>query len=43
MVSEPSPPGAFMMSESRNLRRDLDRVFTQTDKIDRIFNDILSW
>jgi len=43
MVSEPSTPGAFMMSESRNLRRDLDRVFTQTDKIDRIFNDILSW
>ena len=43
MVSEPSTPGAFMMSESKNLRRDLDRVFTQTDKIDRIFNDILNW
>jgi len=43
MVSEPSTPGAFMMSESKNLRRDLDRVFTQTDRIDRIFNDILSW
>jgi hypothetical protein len=43
MVSEPSTPGAFMLSESRVDRRDLDKVFTQTDRIDRIFNDILSW
>tara|TARA_R110000824_G_scaffold335426_1_gene521993 strand:+ start:585 stop:1187 length:603 start_codon:yes stop_codon:yes gene_type:complete len=43
MVSEPSTPGAFMMAESKNLKRDLDKIFTQTDKIDRIFNDILSW
>jgi len=43
MVSEPSTPGAFMMNESMINRKDLDKVFTQTDKIDRIFNDILSW
>jgi len=43
MVSEPSTPGAFMMNEARVDRRDLDKVFTQTDRIDRIFNDILSW
>ena len=43
MVSEPSTPGAFMMNESMINRKDLDKVFTHTDKIDRIFNDILSW
>ena len=42
MVSEPSTPGAFMLSEGIN-RSDLDRVFNLTDKIDRIFNDILEW
>tara|TARA_Y100000593_G_C4300626_1_gene333171 strand:+ start:1434 stop:2042 length:609 start_codon:yes stop_codon:yes gene_type:complete len=43
MVSEPSTPGAFMLREGKNLRRDLDKHFTSTDKIDRIFNDILKW
>ncbi len=44
MVSEPSTPGAFMLNESLQVdKRDLDRVFTKTDKIDRIFNEILSW
>ena len=43
MVSEPSTPGAFMLNESRVNREDLDKVFTSTDRIDRIFNDILSW
>jgi hypothetical protein len=43
-VSEPSTPGAFMMSEGINIdRRDLDRYFTKSDRIDRIFNDILDW
>jgi len=44
MVSEPSTPGAFMMNEGREVRRgDLDKVFTKSDKVDRIFNEILSW
>jgi lipocalin len=43
-VSEPSTPGAFMMAEGVNIdRRDLDRYFTRSDRIDRIFNDILDW
>jgi hypothetical protein len=44
MVSEPSTPGAFMMKEGRNIRpTDLDKTFTRSDKINRIFNDITSW
>lgn len=44
MVSEPSTPGAFMLREGREISEsDLDGYFTDTDKIDRIFNDILSW
>tara|TARA_Y100000310_G_C20561442_1_gene753265 strand:- start:126 stop:731 length:606 start_codon:yes stop_codon:yes gene_type:complete len=44
MVSEPSTPGAFMLREGRSISKDdLDRHFTSTDRIDRIFNDILSW
>ena len=44
MVSEPSTPGAFMMSEGKKVnRRDLDKFFNKSDKIDRVFNDILSW
>ena len=44
MVSEPSTPGAFMLTESKEILRDqLDKHFTNTDKIDRIFNDILKW
>ena len=43
-VSEPSTPGAFMMREGREINEnDLDRHFTQSDRIDRIFNDILGW
>jgi hypothetical protein len=43
-VSEPSTPGAFMMKEGRTLSRaELDMVFNRTDRIDRIFNDILDW
>ena len=43
-VSEPSTPGAFMMAEGKEISpRDLDRVFNKSDKIDRIFNDILDW
>tara|TARA_A100000164_G_C21775949_1_gene708603 strand:+ start:383 stop:997 length:615 start_codon:yes stop_codon:yes gene_type:complete len=43
-VSEPSTPGAFMMSEGVEVnKKDLNRHFTKTDRIDRIFNDILDW
>ena len=44
MVSEPSTPGAFMLSEGKSVSTaDLDKHFNSTDKIDRIFNDILMW
>ena len=44
MVSEPSTPGAFMMNEGKNVsQRELDKFFNKSDKIDRVFNDILSW
>jgi len=43
-VSEPSTPGAFMMREGKDFTRaDLNRHFTKTDRIDRVFNDILEW
>lgn len=38
MVSDPSTPGAFMMTEAR----DISNVFTRGDKINRALNDILS-
>ena len=44
MVSEPSTPGAFMLKEGIEVSRaDLNKYFDSTDKIDRIFNDIISW
>ena len=44
MVSEPSTPGAFMLREGKNItQRDLDKTFNKSDKINRIFNEILSW
>ena len=43
-VSEPSTPGAFMMREGRQVgRSELSRTFNKSDRIDRIFNDILTW
>tara|TARA_B100000676_G_C18056305_1_gene834651 strand:- start:1554 stop:2162 length:609 start_codon:yes stop_codon:yes gene_type:complete len=43
-VSEPSTPGAFMMREGREIsENDLNKHFTRSDRIDRIFNDILGW
>lgn len=43
-VTEPSTPGAFMMKEGKEINEsDLSRVFTKSDRIDRIFNDILDW
>jgi hypothetical protein len=44
MVSEPSTPGAYMLSEGKTVnQKDLDRHFNKSDRIDRIFNDILRW
>ena len=43
MVSEPSTPGAFMLKEHRVHRKELDKFFNQSDKIDRMFNEILRW
>ena len=38
-VSEPSTPGAYMMSE--NTEKSLNEVFTKADRINRALNDIL--
>ena len=44
MVSEPSTPGAYMLSEGKFIdRSELDKFFTKSDKVDRICNDILRW
>lgn len=44
MVSEPSTPGAFMMSEGKKIStRELNKSFNKSDRINRIFNDILRW
>ena len=41
-VSEPSTPGAFMMTEGRDLSEDeIKNIFTKTDRIDRVLNDLL--
>mgnify|MGYP003981249979 FL=1 len=43
-VSEPSTPGAFMMKEGIEVRRnDLDKVFNKSDRIHRTFNDVIGW
>jgi hypothetical protein len=43
-VSEPSTPGAFMMREGRQVSSsELACTFNRSDRIDRIFNDILTW
>lgn len=42
-VSEPSTPGAFMMAEGRQIdQEELQKVFTKSDRIDRILNDIFA-
>jgi len=43
-VSEPSTPGAFMMKEGKEVSPQfINKVFNKSDRIDRIFNDILEW
>ena len=42
LVSEPSTPGAYMMREAREIDpRILNKIFSKSDRIDRIANDIL--
>jgi hypothetical protein len=43
IVSEPSTPGAFINESRKFNHADLKQTFNKTDRIDRIFNDILSW
>ena len=44
MVSEPSTPGAFVLREGKQVKRsDLNKTFNKSDRIDRIFNEILLW
>ena len=44
MVSEPSTPGAFVVKEGKDIsEKDLNKVFNKTDRLNRIFNDILTW
>ena len=43
-VSEPSTPGAFMMKEAKEFsNKQLNEIFNKSDRIDRIFNDIMEW
>lgn len=43
-VSEPSTPGAFMMREGRVVKQsELNSVFNKSDRIHRIFNEIIEW
>lgn len=43
-VAEPSTPGAFMMAEGKKISdEDLKKTFTRGDRINRVFNEVLSW
>ena len=44
MVSEPSTPGAYMLREGKRVSlKEANQNFNKSDRIDRIFNDILNW
>ena len=44
MVSEPSTPGAFVLKEGKKVNIDeANQYFNKSDRIDRIFNKILTW
>jgi hypothetical protein len=43
IVSEPSTPGAFINESRKITESDLKKTFNKTDRIDRIFNDIMTW
>jgi hypothetical protein len=40
-VQEPSTPGAFMMSEGKKRTLDPSKIWTKTDRLNRILNDII--
>jgi len=43
-VSEPSTPGAFMMREAKEFNTSkLNEIFNKSDRINRIFNEIMEW
>jgi len=43
-VSEPSTPDAFMMREGREISpKELRQVFTKSDRLYRIYNEIIGW
>ena len=43
-VSEPSTPGAFMMREGKDFSRaELNKHFTKSDRLFRLFNDSKEW
>lgn len=42
-VSEPSTPGAFMTEGKEITMRDLKKHFKKSDRVDRIFNEIMEW
>lgn len=42
-VSEPSTPNAFMMREGKDLRRGSSKHLNKSDRVDRLFNEILDW
>ena len=44
MVSEPSTPGAFVIKEGKKISEsELKKTFNKSDRVNRIFNDILNW
>jgi hypothetical protein len=43
IVSEPSTPGAFINESRQFTRTDLKQTFNKSDRIDRIFNEIIGW
>jgi hypothetical protein len=46
IVSEPSTPAAFLFREAYHrpiTSAEIERVFTQSDRVDRLFNEILAW
>jgi len=43
IVSEPSTPGAFINESRKITQTDLKKTFNKSDRIDRIFNEIMTW
>ena len=43
IVSEPSTPGAFINESKKFTQNDLKMTFNKSDRIDRIFNEIIGW